>query len=116
MNASEKFRYEELYQKYLIALKLQRFRPKTIDGYSRAIRKITEYFDCCPNTLTKDLTIPRYNGHPVRVQSTLGGVYEKTLTDCPRKRGIAIPSYFDHSLSPNTKVPLIFCLCVFCTG
>jgi len=54
MNASEKSRYEELYQKYLVALKLQGLRPKTIDGYSRAIRKITEYFDCCPDTLTKD--------------------------------------------------------------
>ena len=54
MNATDNARFKHLYAKHLTALKLQGLRPKTIDAYSRAIRRITEYFDCCPDTLTKD--------------------------------------------------------------
>jgi len=54
MNATDQTRFENLYAKHLTALKLQGLRPKTIDAYSRAIRRIAEFFDCCPDTLTKD--------------------------------------------------------------
>ncbi|WP_232790880.1 phage integrase N-terminal SAM-like domain-containing protein [Shewanella sp. Pdp11] len=33
---------------------MQGKRPATIDAYSRAIRRIAAYFDCCPDTLTTD--------------------------------------------------------------
>jgi len=54
MNPSDKSRFDKLYQRLLTALKLQGLRPKTIESYSRAVRKIAEHFDCCPDTLTKD--------------------------------------------------------------
>ena len=33
-------------------LKLQGKSKKTIDAYSRAVRRISEHFDCCPDQLT----------------------------------------------------------------
>lgn len=54
MNPSEKSRFDRLYEKYLTALKLQELRPSTIDCYSRAVHQTAEYFDRCPDTLTKD--------------------------------------------------------------
>ena len=54
MNATDNARFKHLYAKLLTALKLQGLRPKTIDAYSRAVRRITKHFDCCPDTLTKD--------------------------------------------------------------
>jgi integrase/recombinase XerD len=41
-----------LYAQHLQALKLQGKRGKTIDGYSRAMRRIAGYFNRCPNILT----------------------------------------------------------------
>lgn len=52
----------------MVSLKLQGLRPSTIDGYSRAIRKISEYFDCCPGTLTKD-QFKTYFSHLVDTRS-----------------------------------------------
>lgn len=54
MEKSEKQRFEELYQNHLRALKLQGMSDKTIDSYSRAIRRVSEYFNRCPDTLTVD--------------------------------------------------------------
>ncbi|MDP2562455.1 phage integrase N-terminal SAM-like domain-containing protein [Psychrobium sp. 1_MG-2023] len=31
---------------------MQGKRPSTIDAYARAVRRITEFFDCVPDTLT----------------------------------------------------------------
>ncbi|RVT40506.1 integrase [Rheinheimera sediminis] len=56
MNLHEQQRFDYLYQQHLTNLTLQGKRPATIDGYSRAIRRITAYFDRCPDTLsTADL-------------------------------------------------------------
>jgi integrase/recombinase XerD len=52
MNKAETNRFNELYQRHLRLLKLQGMAEKTIDGYSRGVRRITEYFDCCPDQLT----------------------------------------------------------------
>jgi hypothetical protein len=41
-----------LYQGHLRSLKLQGKSQKTIDSYARAVRRITEHFDCCPDKLT----------------------------------------------------------------
>ena len=52
MNTIEQQRFNSLYQQHLINLRLQGKRPSTIDAYSRAVRRITEYFDQVPDTLT----------------------------------------------------------------
>lgn len=52
MTPSEKERFDALYQQHLIQLKLQGKRAKTISVYSLAVRRITEYFDRYPDTLT----------------------------------------------------------------
>lgn len=53
MNPSERLRFQTLYQDHLNALKRQGKAPATIDGYSRAIRRITEYLNLCPDQLTE---------------------------------------------------------------
>ena len=56
MNTIEQERFNTLYQQHLINLKLQGKRPATIDAYSRAVRRITDYFNRVPDTLsTSDL-------------------------------------------------------------
>jgi integrase/recombinase XerD len=52
MKQCEKERFNQLYQRHLRLLKLQGKAQKTIDAYSRAVRRISEYFDCCPDQLT----------------------------------------------------------------
>ena len=52
MNTSQAQRYNYLYEQHLINLRLQGKRPTTIDAYSRAVRRITEYFDQVPDTIT----------------------------------------------------------------
>jgi site-specific recombinase XerD len=54
VNSKEKARFEKLYQRHLQALKLQGKRPKTIDAYSRAVRRLAGYFDRCPDLLTQE--------------------------------------------------------------
>jgi integrase len=45
-------RFDKLYQRHLRLLKLQGKSQSTIDAYSRAVRRIHDYFDCCPDKLT----------------------------------------------------------------
>ena len=52
MNSSQLQRYNYLYEQHLINLRLQGKRPATIDAYARAVRRITDYFDQSPDTLT----------------------------------------------------------------
>lgn len=52
MNTSQAQRYHFLYEQHLINLSLQGKRPSTIDAYSRAVRRITAFFDKTPDTLT----------------------------------------------------------------
>jgi site-specific recombinase XerD len=52
MNPVETNRFNELYQRHLRLLKLQGKSQKTIDAYARAVRRIVEHFDCCPDQLT----------------------------------------------------------------
>jgi len=54
MQATEKARFDAFYLKHLRALKLKGHADKTIDAYSRAIRRLAEYLDRCPDELTKD--------------------------------------------------------------
>lgn len=52
MEKAEATQFNELYHRHLRLLKLQGMAPKTIDAYSRAVRRINEHFDCCPDQLT----------------------------------------------------------------
>jgi len=52
MDKVETNRFSELYQRHLRLLKLQGKSEKTIDAYARAVRRICEHFDCCPDQLT----------------------------------------------------------------
>lgn len=52
MNSSQQKRFNTLYQDHVKALKLQGKAKATIDAYSRAVRRITEYFDRCPDRLS----------------------------------------------------------------
>ena len=54
MKPAEANRFKKLYQRHLRLLKLQGKRQKTIDAYSRAVRRISEHFDCCPDQLTPE--------------------------------------------------------------
>jgi len=54
MNKSEQKRFDELYRKHLRALKLQGMSVKTIDAYSRAVRRIADWSDCCPDRLNSE--------------------------------------------------------------
>jgi len=53
MKPIEANRVKKLYQRHLRLLKLQGKSQKTIDAYSRAVRRVSEHFDCCPDKLTR---------------------------------------------------------------
>jgi integrase len=52
MDQAERTRFNELYERHLRLLKLQGKAQKTIGAYARAVRRISEHFDCCPDQLT----------------------------------------------------------------
>ncbi|WP_420271405.1 site-specific integrase, partial [Moritella viscosa] len=52
MNHSQQQRFNYLYEQHLTNLRLQGKRPATIDAYSRVVRRISDYFDKSPDTLT----------------------------------------------------------------
>ncbi|TKE93610.1 hypothetical protein FCV53_04810 [Vibrio sp. F12] len=54
MNSTDLERYNTLYEQHLTNLKLQGKRPATIDAYARTVRRISHYFDCCPDSLTTE--------------------------------------------------------------
>lgn len=52
MNKSQQRRFDSLYQQHLSALSRQGKSASTIDVYGRAVRRIAEHFDCCPDRLS----------------------------------------------------------------
>lgn len=54
MKPAEVKRFDTLYQRHLKILKLQGKAEKTIDAYSRAVRRVRDHFDRTPEKLTKD--------------------------------------------------------------
>ena len=54
MTKSQKARFAVLYAKHVSALKRQGKADSTIDVYSRAVRRVAERFDCCPDRLTQE--------------------------------------------------------------
>jgi integrase/recombinase XerD len=47
-------KFNKYYQKHLKCLKLNGLRPKTVEAYSRAIRRIGNYFDCRIDNLSSE--------------------------------------------------------------
>ncbi len=54
MNKAQQHHFNSLYQQHVNALHRQGKADSTIDVYSRAVRRITEFFDLCPDQLTQD--------------------------------------------------------------
>ena len=55
MNKQEARKFDNLYTRYLKALKLQGYSESTIEAYTHAIRRAADYFDRCPDArLTKE--------------------------------------------------------------
>ena len=52
MNPSQQKRFNLLYQSHVKALKRQGKAKATVDAYSRAVRRVAEHFDRCPDKLT----------------------------------------------------------------
>lgn len=52
MEANEQTRFDTLYAQHLRALKLRGYSASTIDVYARAVRRLTDYFDCVPDQLS----------------------------------------------------------------
>jgi integrase/recombinase XerD len=53
MNKSQQVRFESLYAKHVSALKRQGKADKTIEVYARAVRRVAQCLDCCPDKLTQ---------------------------------------------------------------
>ena len=53
MNSIQHKKYHSLYQQHVNALHRQGKAATTIDVYSRAVRRVTEFFDLCPDRLTQ---------------------------------------------------------------
>ena len=68
MNENETKRFNELYERHLRLLKLQGKSQSTIEAYSRAVRRVTQHFDCCPDQLTPD-QLERYFSDLVETHS-----------------------------------------------
>jgi hypothetical protein len=58
MNKAQQTKFDLLYQQHISALRRQGKDENTIDGYSRALWRITEFFDLCPDKLTQTICIP----------------------------------------------------------
>lgn len=55
MNKREARKFDQLYTKFVRELELQGYAEVTVDSYARGIRRVSQYFDCCPDgRLTKD--------------------------------------------------------------
>lgn len=53
MNKAQQHKFESLYQQHISALRRQGKAASTIDVYARAVRRITEFYDLCPDRLTQ---------------------------------------------------------------
>jgi len=61
VNMPDDPQFNQYYQKHLKYLKLKGLRPKTIDAYSRAIRRIGNYFHCRIDNLSSDQLLDYFN-------------------------------------------------------
>ena len=68
MNKAQQKKFDSLYQQHVSALHRMGKAKTTIDVYSRAVRRITEYFDRCPDRLSQD-QLKDYFGSLVKTHS-----------------------------------------------
>ena len=61
INMPDDPQFNKYYRKHLKCLKLGGLQPKTIEAYSRAIRRIGNYFDCRIDKLTSDQLLDYFN-------------------------------------------------------
>jgi len=61
INMPDDPQFNKYYKKHVKYLKLQGLRPKTIDAYSRAIRRIGNYFSCRIDNLSLDQLLDYFN-------------------------------------------------------
>ena len=54
MNKTQQKKFDSLYQQHVSALHRQGKAASTIDVYSRALRRIGDYYDQCPDCLTQE--------------------------------------------------------------
>jgi integrase/recombinase XerD len=54
MNKKEQQEFDVVHKELEKILKLQGKSPKTVDSYSRAVRRLANYFDRCPLDVTRD--------------------------------------------------------------
>ena len=54
MNTVQQKKFQSLYGKHVSALQRQGKAASTIDVYSRALRRVTEFWDRCPDSLTQE--------------------------------------------------------------
>lgn len=54
MNKSQQVKFDALYRKHVSALKRQGKAEKTVDVYARAVRRLSQSLDCCPDRLTQE--------------------------------------------------------------
>lgn len=52
MEPKEQARFDTLYRRHVRALKLRGLSDSTIDVYARAVRRLTQHYDCCPDQLS----------------------------------------------------------------
>jgi site-specific recombinase XerD len=74
MHKAQQKRFDSLYHKHLSALRRQGKADSTIDVYARAVRRVSEFFDCSPDTLTQeqleayfDSLVKTHSGSTVKV-------------------------------------------------
>ncbi len=60
-NMPDNPQFNKYYRKHLKCLRLGGMQPKTIEAYSRAIRRIDNYFDCRIDNLTSDQLLDYFN-------------------------------------------------------
>lgn len=68
MNKAQQTQYESLYRQHVSALQRQGKANNTIDGYARALRRVTAYFDASPDRLTQ-ADLETYFSHLVQTKS-----------------------------------------------
>ncbi len=54
MNKAQQKRFDSLYRQHLSALRRQGKAEATIDSYSRALRRLCEFFDCPPDVIKRE--------------------------------------------------------------
>ena len=92
MDKKETERFKELYEKHLRILTLQGKSQSTIDAYSRAVRRVSGHFDCCP-----DLLIPE------QLEQYFAGLVESHSWSTVKHNRLGLQFFWKHVLQEKWK-------------